>query len=88
MIVLHYVIVLLVEGFFFLFLACLIAAGLTELINRREPRSGSHAPRYPWWEHVRAWYYGYQIDRLAASIERRLERKQRRAEASQRNHRF
>lgn len=43
-------------------------------------------PRSPLWERVRAWYYGYQIDRLAADIERKLGRKQRRAEEWQRNH--
>lgn len=84
---LEYMIAWIVEGAFFIFIACLIGAAIGELINRKsnaaKVKSSYRPPRFFWLEELRAMNHVRKIDRLAVSIERRLARKQRRAEAWQ-----
>lgn len=94
--ILEYAIAAVVIPIFFFVIGALIVAALQWFFTETLPSSGLLSPkpkgtkrlRHPIWERIRAWYYGYQIDRLAADIERKLERKQRRAEEWQRNHRL
>jgi hypothetical protein len=54
--------------------------------SKPDTSSNYRTPRFGFWERLRAMYYDYQIDRLAHAIEKKLERKQRRAEAAWMRH--
>ena len=85
---LDYIVAGIVQGVFIIFMACLVGMAIGELINwlsgNQEPKpkdKHSFRPSRFWWlETLRARNHERKIDRLAASIERRLERKQREAE--------
>lgn len=63
--------------------------GVPSVLDRYGPQPPNvRQAKSPLWERMRSMYYGNRIDRLAVSVERKLVRKQRRAERWHTRHRL